>query len=114
MCLEVRRVLFRSALEAVGQATVPLDLRVSDAVVRASVSGRKYKLQAERGISLALFSPRAGGMGHHIGTARTSLDWSIVSKVRAGYMGRGGGREKKKKKDREKLETTDDTTRTRK
>jgi 4-oxalmesaconate hydratase len=54
-------------------------LSVSDDEVRASVAERQIKLQTERGISLALFSPRAGGMGHHIGNARTSLDWSIVS-----------------------------------
>ena len=67
------------ALNDPGQSPAPSDLRVSDDAVRASVSGRQLKLQSERGISLALFSPRAGGMGHHIGTARTSLDWSIVS-----------------------------------
>ncbi|SFT13671.1 4-oxalmesaconate hydratase [Methylobacterium sp. yr668] len=67
------------ALNDPGQSPKPSDLQVSDDAVRASVSGRQLKLQSERGISLALFSPRAGGMGHHIGTARTSLDWSIVS-----------------------------------
>jgi 4-oxalmesaconate hydratase len=67
------------AINDPAQSPAPSDLRVSDDEVRASVSGRQLKLQAERGISLALFSPRAGGMGHHIGNARTSLDWSIVS-----------------------------------
>ncbi|GJD52094.1 2-keto-4-carboxy-3-hexenedioate hydratase [Methylobacterium crusticola] len=61
------------------QSPSPSALKVSDDEVRASVADRQLKLQAERGISLALFSPRAGGMGHHVGNARTSLDWSIVS-----------------------------------
>ena len=67
------------AINDPAQSPSPADLKVSDDEVRASVSGRQLKLQSERGISLALFSPRAGGMGHHIGNARTSLDWSIVS-----------------------------------
>jgi 4-oxalmesaconate hydratase len=61
------------------QSPSPSSLKVSDDEVRASVSEKQLKLQAERGISVALFSPRAGGMGHHIGNAKTSLDWSIVS-----------------------------------
>lgn len=72
----------RRQIEAINdpaQSPSPSALSVSDDEVRASVADRQLKLQAERGISLALFSPRAGGMGHHIGTARTSLDWSIVS-----------------------------------
>ncbi|WP_246692432.1 MULTISPECIES: amidohydrolase family protein [unclassified Methylobacterium] len=67
------------AINDPAQSPSPSSLRVSDDEIRDSVSGRQLKLQSERGISLALFSPRAGGMGHHIGTARTSLDWSIVS-----------------------------------
>lgn len=67
------------AINDPAQSPSPSSLRVSDDEIRESVSGRQLKLQSERGISLALFSPRAGGMGHHIGTARTSLDWSIVS-----------------------------------
>jgi 4-oxalmesaconate hydratase len=67
------------AINDPAQSPSPADVKVSDDEVRASVSDRQLKLQSERGISLALFSPRAGGMGHHIGNARTSLDWSIVS-----------------------------------
>ncbi len=67
------------AINDPAQSPSPSDLKVSDDEVRDSVRARQLKLQGERGISLALFSPRAGGMGHHIGNARTSLDWSIVS-----------------------------------
>jgi 4-oxalmesaconate hydratase len=67
------------AINDPAQSPSPSALSVSDDEVRASVAERQVKLQVERGISLALFSPRAGGMGHHIGNGRTSLDWSIVS-----------------------------------
>ncbi|MFD0937559.1 amidohydrolase family protein [Methylobacterium trifolii] len=67
------------AINDPAQSPSPSSLKVGDDEVRASVADRQIKLQTERGISLALFSPRAGGMGHHIGNARTSLDWSIVS-----------------------------------
>src|SRR6266850_3676521 len=33
----------------------------------------------ERGTTLTLFSPRASGMGHHIGDARVSMEWSRAS-----------------------------------
>ena len=67
------------AINDPAQSPAPSSLTVSDDEVQASVTDRQVKLQTARGISLALFSPRAGGMGHHIGNARTSLDWSIVS-----------------------------------
>ena len=67
------------ALNDPSQTPSPSSLKVADDEIRASVTGRQLKLQAERGINLALFSPRAGGMGHHIGNASTSADWSIVS-----------------------------------
>lgn len=68
-----------AAINDPAQSPSPSSLSVSDDEIRASVADRQLKLQAERGISLAIFSPRASGMGHHIGDARTSLDWSIVS-----------------------------------
>ncbi len=61
------------------QSPSPSALKVSDDEVRASVADKQLRLQRERGISVAIFSPRAGGMAHHIGNAKTSLDWSIVS-----------------------------------
>ena len=61
------------------QSPSPSALKVTDDEIRDSLMDVNVRLQRERGISTALFSPRAGGMGHHIGDARTSLDWSIVS-----------------------------------
>ncbi len=71
----------RRQIEAINdpaQSPSPSSLKIPDDEVRSSVD-RQLKLQAERGISAAIFSPRAGGMAHHIGNARTSLDWSVVS-----------------------------------
>lgn len=61
------------------QSPKPDALKVSDDEIRNSLAGKQLKFQAERGISTVLFSPRAGGMGHQIGNADTSRDWSIVS-----------------------------------
>ncbi len=49
---------------------------VTDDEVRASIEGGQLRVQRERGIDLTLFSPRASWMGHHIGDASTSLDWT--------------------------------------
>jgi 4-oxalmesaconate hydratase len=58
---------------AVGQGP-----RISDDEIRASLEGAQLKLQRERGTDLTIFSPRASGMGQHIGTEETSLAWSRV------------------------------------
>src|SRR5256714_12223950 len=51
-------------------------IHISDDEIRASVEGAQLKFQRERGTDVTLFSPRAAGMGHHIGDATASLDWS--------------------------------------
>lgn len=43
-----------------------------------SVETNQLRIQRERGIDLTIFSPRAGGMGHHIGTEQMSLQWSQI------------------------------------
>ncbi|HEY2226891.1 MAG TPA: amidohydrolase family protein, partial [Xanthobacteraceae bacterium] len=53
-------------------------LKISDDQLRESVQPQ-IRFQRERGTDVALFSPRAAGMGHHIGTAETSAEWSRVS-----------------------------------
>src|SRR5579864_2484746 len=53
-------------------------LTISDDEIRHSVEGAQLKLQRERGTDLTIFSPRASGMGHHIGDAETSLAWSRI------------------------------------
>src|SRR4051794_8756338 len=51
---------------------------VSDDEIRASIEGAQLKLQRERGTDLTIFSPRASGMGHHVGDFETSLQWARV------------------------------------
>lgn len=55
-----------------------LDLGVSDEALRKSVEPQ-LRLQAERGSSLTVLSPRAAGMAHHIGNEAVSRDWAMVS-----------------------------------
>jgi 4-oxalmesaconate hydratase len=51
-------------------------LHITDDQIRESVEGSQIRVQRERGTDLTLFSPRAAGMGHHIGDATTSRHWS--------------------------------------
>ena len=51
-------------------------LRISDDELRESIENGQLRLQRARGTDLALFSPTAGGMAHHYGDARTSLEWT--------------------------------------
>jgi 4-oxalmesaconate hydratase len=53
-------------------------LKISDDEIRQGIEGAQLKLQRERGTDLTLFSPRASGMGHHIGDESVSLEWSQI------------------------------------
>src|SRR5437764_12428884 len=53
-------------------------LKMSDDEIRVSLEGAQLKLQRERGTDLTIFSPRASGMGHHIGDESVSLEWSQI------------------------------------
>ena len=53
-------------------------LSISDDQIRESLEKAQLKLQRERGTDVTIFSPRAAGMGHHIGDATTSLHWAQV------------------------------------
>jgi 4-oxalmesaconate hydratase len=55
-----------------------MDLGLSDDQVRESVAPQ-LKLQRERGGDLTIFSPRAAGMAHHVGTEETGRQWSRLS-----------------------------------
>ncbi len=52
--------------------------KITDDQIRESLENAQLKFQRERGTDLTIFSPRAMGMGHHIGNASTSLQWSRV------------------------------------
>ena len=53
-------------------------LRIGNDEIREGIEGAQLRIQRERGTDLTIFSPRAGGMGHHIGNATTSALWSDI------------------------------------
>ncbi len=55
-----------------------VDLGISDEELIASVAPQ-LKLQKERGSDLTIFSPRAAGMAHHVGSEEVSRQWTTVS-----------------------------------
>ncbi len=54
------------------------DLGILDEELVKSVQ-RQLAFQKERGSDLTIFSPRASGMGHHVGTEAVSKEWTRVS-----------------------------------
>ena len=74
--LEVFRKHQIAMLSRKSGATTELALDISDEQIRESLAGNQLRIQQERGVDLTLFSPRAGGMAHHIGQARTSELWT--------------------------------------
>jgi len=67
-----------AALKDPAQAPSRESLKISDDQIRDSVQNAQMKFQRERGTDVTIFSPRASGMAHHIGTAATSLEWSQI------------------------------------
>jgi 4-oxalmesaconate hydratase len=60
------------------QAPAKDTLRISDDQIRESLEGAQLRIQRERGTDRTFFSPRASGMGHHVGDAAASLQWSQI------------------------------------
>jgi 4-oxalmesaconate hydratase len=58
--------------------TAPPRPIITDDEIRASIVNGQLKLQQERGTDLTIFSPRAAGMGHHLGDAGTSEAWAAA------------------------------------
>ena len=54
------------------------DPTISDDQIRETLEGAQLKSQRERGTDLTIFSPIAGAMGHHIGNAATSENWTRI------------------------------------
>ena len=69
-----------AAANAKDKAAMPsrAALKMSDDEIRESIEQNQLKLQRERGTDLTIFSPRASGMGHHIGDESVSLEWSQI------------------------------------
>jgi len=55
-----------------------MDLSINDDVLVRSVEPQ-LKMQKDRGSDLTIFSPRAAGMAHHVGTEAISMQWTMVS-----------------------------------
>jgi 4-oxalmesaconate hydratase len=53
-------------------------LKMTDDQLRQSLEGAQLKFQRERGTDLTIFSPRASAMAHHVGTEKTSIEWSQI------------------------------------
>jgi 4-oxalmesaconate hydratase len=65
-------------LESAKHAPSKGSLGISDDQIRESLEGAQLKIQRERGTDLTIFSPRAMGMGHHLGNEATSRQWSEI------------------------------------
>lgn len=52
---------------------------INDDDIRESIEANQLRLLRERGIDMTIFSPRAAGMGHHIGDESTSQTWTQAS-----------------------------------
>lgn len=69
---------------------------LSDEDLYAPVAANQVRLLDERGIDMTIFSPRAAGMGHHLGDARTAREWAqhsndMVARVVGLFPGRFAG-----------------------
>ena len=65
-----------AALEDAKHVPAKGALKISDDQIRESLENAQLKIQRERGTDMTIFSPRAVGMGHHIGNEATSRYWS--------------------------------------
>jgi 4-oxalmesaconate hydratase len=65
------------AAHAKGEA-VPPRPAISDEEIVNTIRNGQLRVQRERGTDLTIFSPRAAGMGHHLGDARASEGWATA------------------------------------
>lgn len=57
---------------------VPKMANISDDEIRESIEKNQLKVIRDRGCDMTIFSPRAVGMGHHIGDEAVSKSWTPV------------------------------------
>src|SRR5437763_9358661 len=69
-----------AAASSAGKTAMPsrAALKMSDDEIRESIEQNQLKLQRDRGTDLTIFSPRASGMGHHLGDESVSTEWSQI------------------------------------
>src|SRR6187402_1400781 len=56
----------------------PGNLKIGDEEIERSLQGH-FRQMRERGIDKLIFTPRASGMGHEVGSELTSLYWTEVN-----------------------------------
>ncbi len=61
-----------------GSRPAPDLAAIGDQDIRESIQNNQLRLLDERGVDLQIFSPRAVGMGHHIGDEATSQEWTRI------------------------------------
>ncbi len=76
-----KHLAFRQAqiAAAQGSAGPPSYPALQDDEIRASIAENQLRLLRQRGADLTIFSPRAAGMGHHVGDEAVSLAWARAS-----------------------------------
>lgn len=52
---------------------------ISDDEIRESIENNQLKALRDRGADMTIFSPRASGMGHHVGDEAMSMAWTRAS-----------------------------------
>lgn len=57
----------------------PVMAAISDDEIRESIEQNQLKALRDRGADMTIFSPRASGMGHHIGDENVSQTWTRLS-----------------------------------
>ncbi len=56
----------------------PADFEITDDQIRERLEPAQLSFMRERGIDMTIFSPRAVGMGHHLGTEQTAYYWARI------------------------------------
>ncbi len=75
--MEFRRAQIVYFSDPTGHAPVMAD--ISDDEIRDSIETNQLRALRERGADMTLFSPRASGMGHHIGDEAMSKAWTVLA-----------------------------------
>lgn len=57
----------------------PAPADISDDAIRESIENNQLKLLLERGGDMMIFSPKASGMGHHVGDPQAARAWARAS-----------------------------------
>lgn len=92
---QFRKALLETTGDSRRSAQVPPAV-IGDDEIAESLQRAQLRLTRERGTDLTLFSPHAGGMGHHLGDETTSQIWAtacndLIARVCGLYPGNFAG-----------------------